>query len=202
MPRNEAAHIYYIEASWDGIELYGNAEFQFALAQYDFEIWDSSNDYSYIGLTKDSKTVSSRIPVYVDGKLVFGEEPSKTASPSPKPSLTPGSSAQPQKIDCSVSYKIKESWATGAIIDLTITNNGTSTISGWELLFDFPGDQVIKDSWNAAISQSGKTVSAKNQSWTTKIPPNSSVNFGFNVSCTNFDIPAEFMLNGVKCTVK
>ena len=42
------------------------------------------------------------------------------------------------------------SWATGFNGELTITNDGASTVNGWTLEFDFPG--TITNAWNGTIT--------------------------------------------------
>ncbi len=72
---------YYVEISWEGCEFYGDRVFHFGLiADMDenFETnWDPSDDYSREGLeiSEDELFLTELIPVYVDGKLVWGKEP-------------------------------------------------------------------------------------------------------------------------------
>ncbi len=75
IPWDPENHIYYVEASWPESRIYGKVEFQFALTAYDTKCWDSSNDYSKTGLTETS-AMTEYIPVYKDGVLIFGKEPS------------------------------------------------------------------------------------------------------------------------------
>jgi len=83
---------YYVEISWEGCEFYGDRVFHFGLiADMDenFETnWDPTDDYSREGLelSEDKLSLTKRIPVYVDDKLVFGAEPEGGAStPTAKP---------------------------------------------------------------------------------------------------------------------
>lgn len=87
---------YYVEISWEGCEFYGDRVFHFGLiADMDenFETnWDPSDDYSREGLeiSEEELFLTELIPVYVDGKLVWGKEPAggNPAQPSPEPSGT------------------------------------------------------------------------------------------------------------------
>lgn len=85
-PWDEANDIYYVDVDFTGTKIYPGGqsafkkEIQFRIAApLNTNFWDNNNDYSY----KDIKGVSSGntvktiyIPVYDNGRLVFGQEPS------------------------------------------------------------------------------------------------------------------------------
>lgn len=77
-PVHWADDIYYIEISWSGYQVYGDREVQLALmAAQDTNWksnWDPTNDYSRQGID-DTNSMTPRIPVYINGILVYGEEP-------------------------------------------------------------------------------------------------------------------------------
>ncbi|MBY9005435.1 MAG: glycoside hydrolase family 9 protein [Candidatus Lokiarchaeota archaeon] len=82
---NEDNHIYYVETSWNGYPFYGYMEFQFGLVftSSDWvEVWDSSNDFSFIGI-KDTLAQNYNMPVYLDGVLIWGNEPIPGSDPIP-----------------------------------------------------------------------------------------------------------------------
>ncbi|TYQ16237.1 UNVERIFIED_CONTAM: endoglucanase Cel9U [Acetivibrio alkalicellulosi] len=91
------AGTYYVEFDWTGRVVYGTREIQFALmsgqdANWQSN-WDPTNDYSRQGIVKDEFTLTRRVPVYLYGELVFGEEPvpvTVTPTPTPDPNVTPG----------------------------------------------------------------------------------------------------------------
>jgi cellulase/cellobiase CelA1 len=102
---------------------------------------------------------------------------------------------------CRVTYSA-DSWAGGFVANLTITNTGTTTVSGWALRFTFPGDAVVTNMWNAAPTQSGRTVDARNLSYNATIAPGATAGFGFQASfATNGNAPTTFTLNGSPCSV-
>jgi len=84
---------YYLEFDWSGHRIYGDRELQFALiANQDSSWksnWDPTNDYSRQNVTTKN-AVNERVTVYIDGKIVFGQEPEggTIVSTSPKPSTT------------------------------------------------------------------------------------------------------------------
>jgi pectate lyase len=101
---------------------------------------------------------------------------------------------------CRVDYQ--KSWDSGGSfgVDVTIHNQGTATISGWELAFTFPGNQQITSGWIAVWSQSGQSVTAVNESWSADIPAGGSLTLGFNASYSGANqTPSGFALNGTAC---
>jgi Cellulose binding domain len=101
---------------------------------------------------------------------------------------------------CQVTYT-PSNWQGGFTANVTITNNSSSTISGWTLTFTFPGDQKITNAWNAAVTQTGASVTVTNLSYNATIPPGGSQSFGFQGSwATNDASPTSFSVNGMACT--
>lgn len=106
---------------------------------------------------------------------------------------------------CHVSYTITSTWATGYTIDLVLENTGTIDIDTWALSFTLPGSDTVSDYWSSVITQSGEQVTADNSGIPdTTISPGSGIDFGFNAASTDTSdvaIPAQFVLNGVVCTI-
>jgi hypothetical protein len=101
---------------------------------------------------------------------------------------------------CHVTYT-PSNWQRGFTANVTITNNGSSTIDGWTLTFSFPGDQKITSAWNAAVTQAGASVTAANLSYNATISPGGSQSFGFQGTWATSDAsPASFSVNGMACT--
>ncbi|MFC4016820.1 cellulose binding domain-containing protein [Micromonospora sp. GCM10011542] len=85
---------------------------------------------------------------------------------------------------------------------LTIRNTGATTVSGWTARFAFTGDQKVREAWLAKVSQSGATVTARNESYNARIEPGGTVTFGFNATTAggaNPD-PGLVTVNGAACT--
>jgi acetylxylan esterase len=125
--------------------------------------------------------------------------PSSPPPTSPPPSSPPPSSPPPSGT-CHVSY-VKSEWTGGFVANLSIANNGTAAVNGWRLTFTFPGDQKITNAWNAAVSQSGASVTLTNLSYNAVIGPGGSTSLGFQGTWASNDTsPASFSLNGTACT--
>lgn len=106
----------------------------------------------------------------------------------------------PANVGCHVTYT-PNNWQGGFTANVAITNNGSTAIDGWTLNFTFPGDQKITNAWNAAVTQSGATVTAANLSYNATISPGGSQAFGFQGSWATSDAsPTSFSVNGAACT--
>jgi non-reducing end alpha-L-arabinofuranosidase len=102
---------------------------------------------------------------------------------------------------CQVAYTTQSQWAGGFVASITITDTGTSAISGWTLAFTFPGDQHITNAWNGSTSQSGANATITNASYNGTIAPGASTSLGFQGTWNTSDAaPASFTLNGAACT--
>jgi endo-1,4-beta-xylanase len=113
-------------------------------------------------------------------------------TPPPPPPPPPGT--------CDVADAI-QSWNTGLVANMTITNTSSTTITGWTLRFTLPAGQVITNGWNAAYSPTSGAVSGVNLSYNGTLAPGASTTLGFQATHTgNAAAPASFTLNGQTCT--
>jgi hypothetical protein len=111
--------------------------------------------------------------------------PSTSSSPSPSPSPSP-SSTSPATGSCSLSSSLVTSWDGGYQLQLTVTNTGSSPITGWTSAFMF-GDtsESISDSWDAVVTQTGEQVTAVNESYNGSLSAGGSTTFGMTVNGSN-----------------
>lgn len=100
---DEENGIYYIELDWSGNSFHGNREIHFGLVpglDSSWKAnWDPTNDWSRQGITKE-EAVNNYIPVYVEDKLVNGEEPDTTGTvttPTTKPVETTAPTKKPSE---------------------------------------------------------------------------------------------------------
>ncbi|MFJ6560420.1 glycoside hydrolase family 48 protein [Streptomyces sp. NPDC091412] len=112
---------------------------------------------------------------------------------------TGSTTAHAAALQCSVDYKTND-WGSGFTADLTITNRGTDVINGWTLTYGYSGNQKLSNGWNGIWSQSGQTITVKNESYNGTIAAGSAVNTGaqFSYSGTN-TAPTSFAVNGTTC---
>lgn len=101
---------------------------------------------------------------------------------------------------CKVAYGAN-SWQGGFTADVTITNTGSSRVSGWKLAFTLPSGQHITNAWNANMSGSSGAVTASNVGHNAEIAAGGQATFGFQgTSSGAFVKPSGFSLNGTACT--
>ncbi|MDX3128647.1 cellulose binding domain-containing protein [Streptomyces europaeiscabiei] len=101
---------------------------------------------------------------------------------------------------CKVAYGTNV-WQGGFTADVTITNTGSSPVSGWKLAFTLPSGQRITNAWNANLSGSSGAVTASNVAHNGEVAVGGQATFGFQgTSSGTFAKPSEFSLNGTTCT--
>lgn len=97
-----------------------------------------------------------------------------------------------------VDYTILGSWNGGYTAQITITNNSSSTISGWNLNFDLP-TSTVSHAWNANVTAATQGYLATDYGWNGTIGVGQSVSFGFNGAGTP-GVNASAQLNGIPVT--
>ncbi|MGB3437177.1 MAG: endo-1,4-beta-xylanase [Actinophytocola sp.] len=109
-----------------------------------------------------------------------------------------------QASSCVVGYNTSN-WGGGGgfTATVTISNTGTTPISGWTLGFTFPsGQRITPPGWSATWAQASGSaaVTATNLSWNQTIASNGSIGLGFNGTYTGANTaPTAFTLNGTTC---
>ena len=101
---------------------------------------------------------------------------------------------------CAVTYRTSSQWRGGFVAQVSITNTGTSTVTGWSLAFAYPGDQHITSAWNAVVHQIGAAVTANDAGYNATIAAGASVSFGVTGTWhASNAAPTSFTLNGAAC---
>jgi lysophospholipase L1-like esterase len=123
------------------------------------------------------------------GGATSSPSPSMTRSPSASPSVSRSPSSSPsqpgQGKQCTVLYKVTNQWPGGFGADITVTNSGSTAITGWTVVLTYANGQTITQLWNGTHTQSGGTVTVKNMSYNGSVNPGGSAWFGFNASWNN-----------------
>jgi hypothetical protein len=167
--------------------------------QYEIRVIDSSG--SFVG---NGEVYSFTLPAGCTGGCPAAYTPvsyttttGATSSPSPNPSPSssgaspsPTGSTQPAT-GCTLNAAITNSWPGGYQMQLTVTNNAAVPGHAWAAGFSF-GDtaETIASAWNAAVSQSGTRVTARNESYNAEIPAGGSTTWGLVVSGGNQTLSA------------
>ena len=100
------------------------------------------------------------------------------AGPAPQASAATG---------CSASYATASEWSGGFVGGVTVTNTGSTALSGWTVTFTFGGDQKVTSAWNAALTQSINYVTASSLSYTGPVAAGGSTSFGFQGTWSSSD---------------
>ncbi|MCK2214539.1 PQQ-dependent sugar dehydrogenase [Actinomadura sp. ATCC 31491] len=96
---------------------------------------------------------------------------------------------------CAVTATTQTQWGGGYVIQpVTVTNNGASATTGWTVTFTLPAGHAVTGSWNAVLTVSGQTVTARNAAHNGALGPGQSTTFGFQASRPNGDsqVPAGY----------
>jgi hypothetical protein len=101
------------------------------------------------------------------------------------------STAASAQTGCSATYTTESEWSGGFVGSVTVTNNGSTALTGWTVTFSFGGDQQVSDAWNASLTQSLEYVTASNESYNGSVAAGSSTSFGFQGTWSASDaVPA------------
>ncbi|MFB9661350.1 PHB depolymerase family esterase [Glycomyces mayteni] len=80
------------------------------------------------------------------------------------PATTPPETTPPPTRACTATVRIVSSWGSGWQGDVDVTA-GTGALNGWTLTWTWPAGQSISSSWNAQVTSSGSTVTARDVGW-------------------------------------
>ncbi|WP_153451644.1 glycosyl hydrolase family 18 protein [Streptomyces smaragdinus] len=94
-------------------------------------------------------------------------------------------------------YTKVSDWGTGFEGKWTIKNTGTTAISSWTVSWTYPSDTRVTSAWDAIVTSSGTTWTAKNAGWNGTLAPGASISFGFNGSGPG--APSGCTVNGGGC---
>ncbi|MFI6483073.1 cellulase family glycosylhydrolase [Nonomuraea sp. NPDC050663] len=100
-------------------------------------------------------------------------DPTGTSSPTPTGPV-PGA--------CTFAYKITNSWQGGFQGEMAVTNSGTSSIANWTAQWTMPAGVTLNNAWNATVTTSGSTWTAKGPGWAPNLAPGQTVTVGFTAN--------------------
>ncbi|MFI7439950.1 endo-1,4-beta-xylanase [Nonomuraea indica] len=81
---------------------------------------------------------------------------------------------------CTVVATVQSQWGNGYVVQpVTVTNTGAAALNGWTVTFTLPPGHAVTGSWNATLSTSGQTVTARNAPYNAALPPGGATTFGF-----------------------
>jgi hypothetical protein len=154
---NGSTTVYYAEFDWTGYHIWGTRDLEFGLnaaigPNYLF-YWNASNDWSRTGLTA-TKAATQYIPVYLSGKLIYGQEP-PVSSATPTPTPTPGPAALKAQF-----FASDTSASTSTLrpnFQLVNTGGSVVSLSAITLRYWYTEDGTQAQSWACDYAQVGAT---------------------------------------------
>jgi hypothetical protein len=91
-------------------------------------------------------------------------------------------------------------WGTGYEAKYTITNGGSSTLTGWRVEFDLPSSTTISSLWDGSLTRAGTHYAVTNVGWNGTLAPGATASFGFTGAYSGgWQNPANCRLNGASC---
>lgn len=116
--------------------------------------------------------------------------PSRSVSPSPSPSVSRSPSPSPSPSPsggggCAATYKIISAWGGAFQGEIAVRNGSTAASTAWTATFTFANGQQVSQFWNATLTQSGATVTARDAGYNGGLAPGASTTFGFIASWNN-----------------
>ncbi|MEV0152506.1 cellulase family glycosylhydrolase [Micromonospora sp. NPDC050686] len=110
---------------------------------------------------------------------VYASTPPPTTTPptSIPPTTTPPTTPPPSG-GCTAAYTIVNSWQGGFQGEVKVTA-GSAAIGGWSVRWTFANGQTASQAWNATVSNSGSTYTARNVDYNGRLGAGASTTFGF-----------------------
>ncbi|WP_406674040.1 cellulase family glycosylhydrolase [Nonomuraea sp. N2-4H] len=130
-------------------------------------------------ITLTGLTPGTEYEVYVRARDGAGNQ--SAASPATTFTTEPGGGNGDG--GCTAEGTVQTQWSDGYVVQpVTVTNDGDSGITGWTVTFTLPAGHTPAGSWNASLSVSGQTVTARNAAYNGTLAPGGSTGFGFQVN--------------------
>ncbi|MET8278063.1 cellulase family glycosylhydrolase [Micromonospora sp. NPDC005174] len=121
---------------------------------------------------------------------VFGGTPPPTTPPpttpppttppptTPPPTTPPPTTTPPPVGGCTATYTVTNQWQGGFQAEVRVTA-GASAITGWTTRWTLANGQSVTQSWNATVTSSGSTVTARNVDYNGRLAAGASASLGF-----------------------
>jgi mannan endo-1,4-beta-mannosidase len=123
------------------------------------------------------RATAKQATIYNGGQSTPPSTPpvSRTSAP---PSSAPPSSPPPATGGCTAAYSITGQWSGGFQAEVRVTAGGAA-IRGWTVTWTFGNGQAVTQAWNATVTSSGSSVTARNVSYNGSLGAAASTAFGF-----------------------
>ncbi|MFI7302868.1 cellulose binding domain-containing protein [Micromonospora aurantiaca] len=119
--------------------------------------------------------------------------PPTTPPPTTPPPTTPPPTGEPGA--CTATYRTVNTWPGGFQAEVTVANNGATTLNGWTVRLTLASGQSISSLWNGVNTGTSGSVSVRNAAYNGTLGANASTTFGFTATGNGATAPS-----GVSCT--
>ncbi|WP_199442067.1 cellulose binding domain-containing protein [Umezawaea beigongshangensis] len=130
--------------------------------------------------------VAGAVVAAVVGWVLLAVLPRQEARADPPPTLvgtTPLVTPPPVgPSTCTAELAVHQRWDDGFIATIVVTNAGERPVRGWSVEWTFSDEQEVRNSWNAQITQNGRTVHAENVEHNRTIAAAGTTSFGLQGS--------------------
>ncbi|WP_030443788.1 cellulose binding domain-containing protein, partial [Actinoplanes subtropicus] len=79
-------------------------------------------------------------------------------------------------------YRVVSQWTGGFQGEVTVANGSSAGSTGWNATFTFANGQTVTQAWNATVTQSGATMTARNVDWSGRLAAGGTATFGLLAS--------------------
>ncbi|MFG1651451.1 cellulase family glycosylhydrolase [Micromonospora sp. NPDC049275] len=104
--------------------------------------------------------------------------PPTTPPPTTPPPTTPPPTTPPPAGGCTATYTVLNQWQGGFQAEVRVTA-GATAIAGWTARWTLANGQSVTQSWNATVTSSGSTVTARNVDHNGRLAAGATASFGF-----------------------
>jgi chitodextrinase len=80
---------------------------------------------------------------------------------------------------CTATYRPINAWGGGFQGEVTVRNNGTSTLNGWTTTWSLPSGSNIDRVWGGRSSVSGSTITVRNETYNGTLAASATTTYGF-----------------------
>jgi len=135
----------------------------------------SASSQSTVPASSSSKSSVASSVIRSSSSSIASSAPRSSSSSTTSSSISNGANC---------SYTVTNDWGSGFTAAIRIKNNGTSTINGWNVSWNYSDATRVSSSWNATLLGSNP-YSATGLSWNSSIQPGQTAEFGFQGTKNN-----------------
>ncbi len=89
-------------------------------------------------------------------------------------------------------------WGSGHEARVTVSNGGSTSVGSWTVVLELPAGTAITSSWDADVTRSGNTWTARSTSWAGSLGAGASQSWGY-IGSGAFRAPVSCTVNGNPC---